>query len=216
MTDPFFIILVILVTLLAGIIIIKLMEDKNKKPILLIILISGNLLLGGWVLGLTLPISVQYQREYGAHINMAYTQATFEAVKYEVTIVWENMNKSFAGCDYLYTYNSPFYWDQNYENSLAAQNNYLRSLMSRIDSYIEQYTKLKESTSASMLQDWYDESINNLREEMKQEGGLDWVIKDAWLLKFYPIIYYLNVVVLVFYVLLVSIWWIILLKEDDA
>ena len=179
-----------------------------------ILLVSANLLLGLWVFGLTLPVSVQYQREYGAHINMAYTQATFEGVRYEVITIWKNMNRSFTGFDYLHTYSSPFYWDQNYENSLTAQNNYLRSLVNRIDSYIEQYQKLKNSAGASMLQDWYDQSMQNLRTEMKYEGGLDWVIRDAWLLAFHPEIYYLNLVVWVIYGGCAIVWWFICLKED--
>lgn len=205
---------IILITTIAGFLVIRYGADVKKKKTMAILLVSANLLLGLWVFGLTLPVSVQYQREYGAHINMAYTQATFEGVRYEVITIWENMNRTFTGFDYLYTYSSPFYWDQNYENSLAAQNNYLRSLTDRIDSYIEQYQKLKNSAASSMLQDWYDQSMQNLRTEMKYEGGLDWVIKDAWLLKFYPAIYYLNLVVWLIYVGCVIGWWVICLKED--
>lgn len=208
-------IIIVLICLIVGIIACALcfkglgMVKTISLLIIMILVLAGHAL---WFFGTVLPVRVQYQREYGAYINMAYTQATFESIKNEVRVVWAKMNTTFAGDDFDHTYNTLLYWNQNYENSLRAQNNYLSALDDRIDSYIEQYDLLKASAGSSMLADWYDVSINNLRQEMRRDGGLDWVISGAWLIKYYPTVYLVSSYGIDFIILLVSaiLWWILL------
>jgi hypothetical protein len=139
-----------------------------------------------------LPATAQYNRLFASHVTMAYDQATFEGMKQQVQILWQQMNITFSGFDYSHTYNTPWYWEQTYENSLAAQQDYFKQLTRRLDSYSELYQKmLTNMTNPVYLEDWYYKSIQNFRDEMKREGGLDWAIKGAWGLNFAPTAYWL-------------------------
>lgn len=137
-----------------------------------------------------LPIYLEYHKEYGAHKVMAYNQATFEGIEEQITIIQNKINETFYGRDYDTIYNSPWWWHCHYARSLQAQVDYLEQIQNRIDSYISDYASMKGNTSKTYLKDWYDESINNLRTEMKEHGGLDWILNDAWLLTFYPNVYW--------------------------
>ena len=144
-----------------------------------------------------LPAVAQYNRLFGAHVTMAMDQATFEGIEDQINTIWQQMNTTFTGYNYNTTYSSPWYWEQNYENSLAAQQDYFRQLTNRINSYKTAYQQMAQNnTNPILVEDWYDKSINNLRTEMQREGGLDWAIKGAWLLNFAPAAYWLA-------------WWLI-------
>jgi hypothetical protein len=80
------------------------------------------------VFAVPLPAAAQYNRLFGGHVTMAMDQATFEGIEDHINIVWNQMNTSFNGFDYASSYSSPWYWEQNYENSLAAQQDYFRQL----------------------------------------------------------------------------------------
>jgi hypothetical protein len=124
---------------------------------------------------------------------MAMDQATFEGIEDQINIIWKQMNTTFTGYDYNTTYSSPWYWEQNYENTLAAQQDYFRQIIRRIDSYQLAYHKMAlNNTNPILVEDWYDKSINNLRTEMQREGGLDWAIKGTWLLNNAPAAYWLT------------------------
>jgi hypothetical protein len=110
------------------------------------------------------------------------------------------MNETFKDFDYSHTYNTPWYWEQTYDNSLAAQQDYSRQLVNRFDSYIELYnTMVQNMTNPVYLEDWYYKSIQNFRDEMKRAGGLDWAINGAWYLNYAPAAYWLP-------------WWLIPLE----
>lgn len=144
------------------------------------------------ILFIDLPATAQYNTLFASHVTMAYDQATFEGMKQQVLVLWEQMNKTFSGFDYSHTYNTPWYWEQTYDNSLAAQQDYFRQLTRRLDSYTELYQKmLTNMTNPVYLEDWYYKSIQNFRDEMKREGGLDWAINGAWYLNFAPAAYWL-------------------------
>jgi hypothetical protein len=139
-----------------------------------------------------LPAKAQYNKLFASHVTMAYDQATFEGMKEQVLILWKQMNETFKGFDYKTTYNTPWFWEQTYDNSLAAQQDYFRQLVKRLDSYSLLHQKMVQNiTNPVYLEDWYYKSIQNFRDEMKREGGLDWAIKDAWYLNFAPLAYWL-------------------------
>lgn len=147
--------------------------------------------------GVEAPAHSGYYRLFGSHVVMALGQATFEGIREQVIVLWKQMNATFAGHDYDVTYNTPFYWDQNYDNSLRAQQDYFRMLIQRIDSYIVQYNQLKVSSGTSLLEDWYDKSMRNLRDEMDRMGGLDWAIWGVWYLKYAPTAYWADFLYLI-------------------
>ena len=138
----------------------------------------------------SLPADYQYTKIFGSHVRIAEDQATFPAVRKEVMQIWKTMNETFAGSNYADVYNSPFYWDQTYDNSLLVQNAYLKAMVERIDNYTSQYQLLVRSANQNQLVDWYDQALKNWRTESKRAGGLDWVIKGAWYLKFAPVAYF--------------------------
>ena len=152
------------------------------------------------VIFIKLPADAQYNRKFASRVTMAYDQATFEGMKEQVLILWQEMNDTFKGFDYNHTYNTYWYWEQTYDNSLAAQQDYFRQLVKRLDSYTELYNKMVQNmTNPVYLEDWYYKSIQNFRDEMKREGGLDWAINGAWYLNFAPAAYWL-------------LWWLIPLE----
>jgi hypothetical protein len=139
-----------------------------------------------------LPAQAQYNRLFGGHVTMAMDQATFEGIEDQINVVWTQMNTTFTGYDYNTSYSSPWYWEQNYENSLAAQQDYFKQIVNRIASYKLAYAQMAlNNTSPILVEDWYDKSINNLRTEMMREGGLDWAIRGAWYLNQAPMAYWL-------------------------
>jgi hypothetical protein len=140
---------------------------------------------------ISLPATAEYNKLFASHVTMAYDQATFDGIRTQVNIVWTQMNTSFAGDDFSTTYNTPWYWNQNYDNSLSAQQDYFKQLNDRIDLYESTYNLQRlNNTQPTLLTDWYDKSIQNLRVEMDREGGLDWAIHDAWLLNKRPLAYW--------------------------
>lgn len=152
------------------------------------------------VFAVYLPAAAQYNRLFAAHVTMAMDQATFEGIEDQINTLWTQMNTTFNDYDYNTTYSSPWYWEQNYENSLAAQQDYIHQITRRIDQYQTAYQQMAQNnTNPILVEDWYDKSINNLRKEMQREGGLDWAIKGAWYLNYAPTAYWLT-------------WWLIPLE----
>jgi hypothetical protein len=144
------------------------------------------------VFAVYLPAAAQYNRLFGAHVTMAMDQATFEGIEDQISTLWTQMNTTFNDYDYDATYSSPWYWEQNYENSLAAQQDYIHQITRRIDQYQTAYQQMAlNNTNPILVEDWYDKSINNLRTEVQREGGLDWAIKGTWLLTYAPAAYWL-------------------------
>jgi hypothetical protein len=139
-----------------------------------------------------LPAQAQYNRLFGGHVTMAMDQATLEGIEDQINVVWSQMNTTFTGYDYATSYSSPWYWEQNYENSLAAQQDYFKQLTNRINSYKIAYQQMAQNnTNPILVEDWYDKSIQNLRNEMYREGGLDWAIRGTWYLNHAPAAYWL-------------------------
>jgi hypothetical protein len=171
------------------------MTGYKVLAVVLWILVVALIVIGFFVI--KLPADAQYNRKFASRVTMAYDQATFEGMKEQVLILWSEMNETFKGFDYDHTYCSPWYWEQTYDNSLSAQQDYLKQLTRRLDSYSELYQKmLTNMTNPVYLEDWYYKSIQNFRDEMKREGGLDWAISGAWYLNFAPAAYWL-------------LWWLI-------
>ena len=158
--------------------------------ILLVILLIAIPIIA--VFAVYLPATARYNRLFGAHVTMSMDQATFEGIEDQINVIWTQMNTTFNGYDYASTYSSPWYWEQNYENSLTAQQDYFKQVTRRINSYKQAYQQMAlNNTNPILVEDWYDKSINNLRNEMQREGGLDWAIRGAWFLNYASAAYWL-------------------------
>lgn len=161
-----------------------------------------------------MPADTTYNRKFRSHTVMAKDQATFEGMEEQIKVLWEEMNKTFAGEDFNATYNTWWPPDKTYDNSLCAQRDYFQQILKSIDRYQGMYEKLlNNSTNPTMLEDWYYKSISNLRNEMNREGGLDWALKNAWYLNKAPSAYWflywmipLEIIIGIFAVLSWVIW----------
>jgi len=165
---------------------------RDKGNILAALCLSATILFSAWmILGVYLPTALEYNRRFGSRVVMTIDQATFSGMNEQLLILWQNMNASFTGRDYAETYGTPWFWELTYDNSLAAQQDYFRRLAHRLDQYEESWLKFQtNTTNPVLLEDWYAKAINNMREEMKRAGGLDWALKPAWWLTFRPIAYW--------------------------
>jgi len=165
----------------------------NKKLTVCILLVALVIIIPVVALfGIYLPAVATYNKLFGSHVTMAYDQATFEGMKTQVQIIWTQMNKTFADFDYPTTYNSPWYWEQNYENSLAANQDYFRNLIDRLDETIQEKDQILAGNKTILIpyNQWYQQTLEGFRNESKREGGLDWAINGAWFLTFAPMAYW--------------------------
>jgi len=100
---------------------------------------------------------------------MAMDQATLEGIEDQINVIWNQMNTTFNGYNYNTAFSSPWYWEQNYENSLAAQQDYFKQITKRIDSYQLAYQQMAQNdTNPILVEEWYDKSINNSRIGMRR------------------------------------------------
>jgi len=166
----------------------------NQKAVVFILLVLCCIALPCYaIFGISLPVISTYNKLFGSHVTMAYDQATFEGMRTQVIAVWNQMNKTFADFDYIQTYNTPWYWEQNYENSLAANQDYFISLIDRLDQTIKEKEQILAGNKTIMVpyNSWYQQTLEGFRNESKREGGLDWAINGAWYLSFAPVAYWL-------------------------
>lgn len=166
----------------------------NKRIVVSTCLISCEIALSLFVMfGVWLPSAASYNRLFGSHVVMAYDQATFEGMQTQVLVVWGQMNKTFADYDFATTYNSPWYWEQNYENSLEANQDYFRSFIERLDQTIEEKELIKSGNKTILVpyNSWYQQTLGDLRNESRRSGGLDWAINGAWFLNFAMMAYWM-------------------------
>lgn len=138
------------------------------------------------------PANATYNRKFASHVTMAYDQATFEGMLTQINIVWEEMNKTFEGFNFETTYNTWWYPDQTYDNSLAATVDYFVALTSRLKSTITEKEQILNGSKTIVIpyNQWYQITLEGFRNESRREGGLDWVIRPAWFLSFAPLAYY--------------------------
>lgn len=150
------------------------------------------------VFAIQLPADYHYNNHFGSHVIMAYDQASFEGAKEQILIVWQNMNETFKDRNLNEVYNTPWWWQQTYDNSLKAQEDYFMRLDKRIDDQIKEQQDILEGKKQILIpyNQWYQQALENIRTEMKREGGLDWALSGAWYLTFAPLAYWL-------------LWWLI-------
>jgi len=138
------------------------------------------------------PADAQYNRNFSSHVTMAYDQATFEGMLTQINVVWQQMNKTFSGFDYATTYNTWWYPEQTYDNSLLAENDYLQAITSRLEATIVERNQILNGTKVIVIpyNQWYQQTLEGFRSELQRAGGLDWAIRGAWYLNFQPMAYW--------------------------
>ena len=153
------------------------------------------------------PADAAYNRIFKAHVVMAYDQASFEGIKEQILILWRNMNETFGTEDLEHIYNTPWYWEQTYDNSLKAQTDYFKKLVDRIDKQIYEANQILSGNRTILMpyNQWYQQALDALRQEMQREGGLDWAIWGAWYLKYAPLAYWMHILYIPIEIALVSL-----------
>ena len=141
------------------------------------------------------PAYTTYHRLFLSHYQMAVDQATLEGMLTQVQVFHEQMNTVFHGYEYETTYNSVWFWEQRYDNSLQAEEDYLTQLETRLQVTINDNNAILAGNKSILIPyaQWYQAALDSLRIEMVRSGGLDWAVDGAWFIHFAPLVYWLNV-----------------------
>jgi hypothetical protein len=156
----------------------------------------------------TLPANLTYQREFGDDVVMAYDQADFKGISDQLAKIWTKMNQTFVDADYAHTYcDINFYpWSNNlvYSNSLKCQNDYFV----RMNSSLAYNSECKyNATFRPFMWDEF-KALNDTRNEMKREGGLDWALRGCWIQRFNAS-YFIVGNWYIYWVLLAAVLWVL-------
>jgi hypothetical protein len=154
------------------------------------IILGLSIGIGGTIYEISVSITAnqQYNIAFGSDVTMTTSGATTltgpDSIQDYLTRIWTNMNNTFDMRNAATTYGAKWPWEQIPENSLAKQNSYFNSLNNSLT------TRQKAVDSAiqngNYLVDPLQNAINQTRNEMKAYGGLDWALRSAWYLKYYP------------------------------
>lgn len=153
------------------------------------------------IFGIAAPANAQFNNKFLAHETMAHDSASFEKMREQIMIIWQNMNETWDPKDFLTTYNTWWYPDQTYENSLQATNDYFTGLVDRIDATMVEMHQIEvgNKTILTPYNAYYNDMLDSFRNETVDKGGLLWAINGAWYLTFAPAAYWL-------------IWWLLPLE----
>ncbi len=138
--------------------------------------------------GVSMNAEIAYQNAFGGDVIMAYDAADFQGIKQQIVTIWTNMNNTWP-TNHRQIYNSWWPWDKTMSNTLYAQDLYFSRLINRLNGYDIQWQTI-QAGKVIVQGDWYQTTLTGLREDMKSEGGLDWAIRGAYYLEFYPIAYF--------------------------
>jgi len=167
--------------------------ETNQLIALDILLALMLALVAYGIYGVVLPAEAEYNWYFGRHVLWAYGSDTYDGIEREVTTVWNQMNITFSERKYNETYCTPWFWEQTYHNTLAAQNEYLQQIIDRVHSYRDTYQEMRlNNTDPNYRDDWFRSSIQDLKTSMTRGSGMDWAIRGVWFLTFAPAAYWLN------------------------
>ena len=195
------------------------MGMKGKVGGLIIIL--GLLGMIGFPIAQYFIVSVQadvaYGNAFGGDVTMVYDQADFMGIKDQINVIWTKMNETWPCIDPKCSnqktiYNSYWQWDKTIDNSIYQENLYFKNLINRLNGYQKQWEQVQSGAVVYTTFD-FQKAMDGLRTDMKSEGGIDWAIRGAYYLQFYPSAYfaaYYNIAVWVVGVIMMVAGWAIL------
>jgi len=134
------------------------------------------------------PADIAFAKKFGSRTEMALDQADFVQMRDGIITVWNEMNKTWQGENYEEIYSSWWPGDQTHVNTLAAQNEYFQSLTRRLNQTIDEKNSILNGTKTIMIpySQWEQQTLEGFRNESKRAGGLLWVIRDAWYMRYAP------------------------------
>lgn len=142
---------------------------------------------------IAVPVGATYNRLFRSNAIMLDDMATFEGMQTQLNKLQRVTESAFVGLDPNETFDTPWYWDFTYDHSLQAQYDYYNQLNVRFDEAILEKNQILtgEKVILSPYAQWYQETLESLRDEIRREGGILWVTKNAWFLYNHPIAYWL-------------------------
>lgn len=194
-------------------------KKKNKLAIIVGILLIAIAVPTPFVAYFTVcaPADAQFNRQFTSHETMAHDSASFEKMREQIMIIWTNMNSTWNPAQFDTIYNTWWYPDQTYENSLQATNNYYQGLINRIDATIVemQMIEVGNRTILTPYNQYYTSMLNSFRSETTTSGGLLWAIHDAWYLHFAPMAYWFFIWAVLPEIIAIVVGAILLLYGND-
>ena len=174
------------------------LTDMVPKSTLKIVMVICGLLLASWVLlfagilvyDMTGP-GYAYNKAVSSHLLNAYELNTPEAMKAEILLAKQGMKDlSLESSDYC----SILYWEQTPDCSMSMQYEYLDGLVDRVDSVIDWKDKMyaANNTAVETLGDVYEQKMDNLRYFLTEGGESDWIGRETYYAKNYPVIWWFN------------------------
>jgi len=157
--------------------------------------------------------NIRYSRLFGAYVDIAMKQSTFEGMRDMLVNLYAQTNETFKDFDTWTTYSTPVPWDQNYAYSLRAQQDYYKQLWARLDSTIQEKEQILSGNKTILVpyNQWYQETLDSLRDEIQPSPSLNklsWILKGAWYLNFAPLAYWGAWGILGVVILIVVILWV--------
>jgi len=129
----------------------------------------------------------EYNRDFGTYALVAMQSSSLNKSWSNTLTLWQNMNATFDPAKFNETFNTIplFGFDAaiKYENSLAAQNDYFQGLH---DLYLNDLKTLNQNTGFNSEMNL----VYEYRNEANSNGGMDWVIHNAYLIQNYPLAYW--------------------------
>ena len=123
----------------------------------------------------------RYNARYGTYVTIATQSPSLNRTWNAIITFGNHMYEDWQPSEFETTYNNQPILDFNagliYENSLAAENDYLIGLNETMPSRIDAVNRnVVGQTEQGVLYD--------LRNEMNSYGGLDWAVRGAWYIKY--------------------------------
>ena len=170
------------------------MKTNTAAAIVLVLIASAFVAPIVGYFAINLPAEVQYNRTFGGQISITIDQPTTSGMAHGLRIIWAQMNTTFGTSNHGTIYGNGWYWGQTPDNSLASEDRYFSSEIQRLDNYTAAYAEYQKAGVKTVtglpLIDWYTQIVNNSRHELQRNGGLDWAIEPAWMLKTNPLAYW--------------------------
>jgi hypothetical protein len=128
----------------------------------------------------------EFYRVFAFHEQMIYNQSTLEGIESQILAIWQEMNRTWPDVNkWNTTWNTFWFPDQTYGNSLMAENDYLGNTVRRIDKAMMDMQTANETDSTLIpYEQYYQQTVQN---ETQNLGDLFHSIRGVWYLQFAPL-----------------------------
>ena len=157
-------------------------EGGHSTRMAVYAVVMAVLIIGGLVafnFYCSIAVDYPYNKQIGAHLNNAYDGSTPEIMKENLLLAKNAMIKAGLKPE---NYGKIFFWEQTADYQMEYTYRYIDGLINRTD-YIIAWRDSHIGSDAPVLQDVYNEMLDDLRVEYKRNGPIDWAAKDAWMIK---------------------------------